>query len=80
MKTFGIDENFEQVDFEQVSVEEMAIISGGSGGSNTVYCQYDGKNYSVGGTYVQDMGSYFQSYVCQADGTWARGDTSSKSG
>jgi predicted regulator of Ras-like GTPase activity (Roadblock/LC7/MglB family) len=32
MQTFGIDKNYEEINFEQVSVEELQMISGGSGG------------------------------------------------
>lgn len=28
---FGLDKNYEQINFEEVSVEELQIISGGSG-------------------------------------------------
>ncbi|WP_158972648.1 hypothetical protein [Paraglaciecola sp. L3A3] len=29
---FGLDKNYEQFDFEEISVEELQMISGGSGG------------------------------------------------
>ncbi|QEI11002.1 hypothetical protein [Cellvibrio japonicus] len=32
MNTFGLDRNYEQFNFEEVSVEDLQIISGGSGG------------------------------------------------
>ncbi len=31
MSTFGLDRNYEQFNFEEVSVEELQLISGGSG-------------------------------------------------
>lgn len=70
MKTFGIDKSVEQVDFEKVSDEDLVLISGGSGGAS-VYCWYDGKQYSAGSTYVQITGNYFEQYMCMSDGTWS---------
>jgi bacteriocin-like protein len=32
MKSFGLDKNYEQINFEEVTVEELQAISGGSGG------------------------------------------------
>jgi len=32
MNTFGLDKNYEQINFEEVTVEELQVISGGSGG------------------------------------------------
>jgi hypothetical protein len=32
MQTFGIDKNYEEINFEAVSVEELEMVSGGSGG------------------------------------------------
>lgn len=32
MKNFGLDKNYNQIDFEEVSIEELQVISGGSGG------------------------------------------------
>jgi len=33
MKTFALDKNYDQVNFEQISVAELEVISGGSGSS-----------------------------------------------
>jgi hypothetical protein len=32
MQSFGIDKNYEEINFEEVSVEDLQMISGGSGG------------------------------------------------
>lgn len=32
MKTFGLDKNFDQFNFEELKVEDLEIISGGCGG------------------------------------------------
>lgn len=32
MNTFGLDRNYSQLNFEEISVEELTIVSGGSGG------------------------------------------------
>lgn len=32
MNNFGLDKNYEQFNFEEITVEELEIISGGSGG------------------------------------------------
>lgn len=32
MSTFGLDKNYQQFNFEEISVDELQIISGGSGG------------------------------------------------
>jgi hypothetical protein len=32
MNSFGIDKNYEQFNFEEITVEELQMISGGSGG------------------------------------------------
>lgn len=32
MKNFSLDKSYQQIDFDQVSVEELQVISGGSGG------------------------------------------------
>lgn len=32
--TFGLDKKYEQINFEEVSVEELDVISGGYGGWN----------------------------------------------
>jgi bacteriocin-like protein len=41
MNTFGLDKNYEQFNFEEISVEELQVISGGSGG---------GTNWNLVGT------------------------------
>jgi hypothetical protein len=33
MNTFALDKNYDQFNFEQISVAELEVISGGSGGS-----------------------------------------------
>jgi len=33
MKTFGLDKKFEPINFTEVTVEELEVISGGSGGT-----------------------------------------------
>ncbi len=33
MNTFGLDKNHSQLNFEEITVEDLVIVSGGSGGS-----------------------------------------------
>jgi hypothetical protein len=35
MQSFGIDKNYEEINFEQVTVEDLQVISGGSGSGMT---------------------------------------------
>lgn len=70
METFGMDKDVEQIDFEQVSDEDMMMVCGGTGSAN-VNCWYDGKQYSSGSTYVQTTGNYFEKYTCMSNGTWS---------
>ncbi len=35
MSTFALDKNYQQFNFEEISVEELQIISGGSGGGGS---------------------------------------------
>jgi hypothetical protein len=35
MKSFGIDKNYEEINFEEVTPEDLQMISGGSGGGLT---------------------------------------------
>lgn len=37
MKSFGLDKNYEQINFDEVTVEELQIISGGTGGGGGSY-------------------------------------------
>lgn len=71
MNTFALDKNYQQFNFEEISVDELQVISGGSGSADTVYCKYDGKEYSVGGTYFQVVGDYGYTYTCTDAGTWS---------
>jgi len=36
MKTFGLDRKYDQINFAEVSAEELEIISGGSGAAGTI--------------------------------------------
>ena len=36
MNTFGLDKNYRQIDFEEVTVEDLEFISGGSGGGGAI--------------------------------------------
>lgn len=36
MKTFGLDQKYKKVDFEEVSVEDLELISGGSGAAGSI--------------------------------------------
>lgn len=38
MSTFALDKNYSQFNFEEISVAELGIISGGSGGTNWLQC------------------------------------------
>lgn len=44
---FGLDEKFPPIDFEEVDVEDLDLVAGGSGG---------GGGYSGGGTYSGQVG------------------------
>lgn len=36
MNTFGLDKNHSQLNFEKISVDDLVVVSGGSGGSSSI--------------------------------------------
>jgi len=45
MKTFALDKNYDQINFEVVSVAELEVISGGSGGAGASWPTGTGPTY-----------------------------------
>jgi len=38
MSSFGLNKNYSQFDFEEITVDDLSLISGGSGGTNGWRC------------------------------------------